>query len=336
VQFDMHKLRLIPVFLLALVLIVWFVWGGPAYTVDAAEEGVVLTFGRYSTTSGPGLHFKWPWPIQMVEKVKTGESKRLEVGFRSEGAERRGPTGRSFVEAEARMLTGDENVVDAAMVVQYRIIEPIKFLFNFEPVGEASVEGTLEDIGEAALRQAVGDHPIDDVMTVGKTEIQNEIMETMQKIADEYRMGISVSSVQLQDVQPPQEVADAFLDVATAREEREEKINTAKAYASDKLPKAQGEAARTLQVAEGYKQARIAEAQGSVARFVAISKQYDVAPELMRMRLYLETMDKVLPKVNLKVIDPSTGVVNLNDLGAIQPKPAPKPTSNAAPTEGGR
>lgn len=307
-------LRLIPIVLLSVLFVAWVVLGGPAYTVAADEEAVVLTFGKYTATTQPGLNFKFPWPIQTVEKVKVGESKRLEIGFRSEGAGERGATRRSFVEDEARMLTGDENIVDTAMAVQYRITNPLDYLFNFEEDGPASVEGTLSDIGEAALRLAVGDHPIDDVLTTGKTEIQNEVQQKMQQVADLYRMGVTVTAVQLQDVQPPADVADAFLDVATAREEREEKINQAKAYTQDKVPKAEGAAAKLLQEAQGYKAARVAEAEGAVARFAAVAEQYALAPDITKTRLYLETFEKLLPNLRITVVDEDAGVLNLNTI----------------------
>jgi membrane protease subunit HflK len=323
---------LVPIVLVVIVLLAWVVLGGPAFTVAPHEEGVVLTFGRFSRTTQPGLHFKWPWPVQTVEKVPVAEVKRLEIGFRSRETQMQTPTQRAFIEDEARMLTGDENVVDASMVVQYRVNNSLDYLFNFEPEGPASVEGTLQDVGEAALRQAVGDHPIDDVLTVGKTEIQNEVQDIMQRVADDYRMGISITAVQLQDVQPPERVAQAFLDVATAREEREQKINEAQAYRNAQLPEAEGRAARLLQEAEGYKQARIAEAQGTVDRFKAIAEQYRLAPDVTRARLFLDTMNELLPKVRLRVIDESMGVVNVNQLGAAIATP-PRPAAPARPTQ---
>lgn len=329
-------LRLIPIVLLSTLFVAWVVLGGPAYTVAADEEAVVLTFGKYTTTTQPGLNFKFPWPIQTVEKVKVGESKRLEIGFRSEGAGDRSATRRSFVDDEARMLTGDENIVDTAMAVQYRITNPLDYLFNFEEDGPASVEGTLSDIGEAALRLAVGDHPIDDVLTTGKTEIQNEVQQKMQQVADLYRMGVTITAVQLQDVQPPADVADAFLDVATAREEREEKINQAKAYTQDKVPKAEGAAAKLLQEAQGYKAARVAEAEGAVARFVAVAEQYSLAPDITKTRLYLETFEKLLPNLRLTIVDEDAGVLNLNNLtggmlGAAPGRTTPESSASESP-----
>jgi len=233
---------------LVVIVAVWFGTGGPVYTVGPEEEGVVLTFGSFSTTTQPGLHFKMPWPVQTVERVKVDQVRRLEFGFRSRS---RGAQtdyvyftdDRGLLE-EARMLTGDENIVNASMAVQYRVFNSADFLFNFR---EGDVEMALKDIGEAALRQSVGDHPIDDVLTARKAEIQLEVKDKMQELADLYGSGVRITEVQLQEVKPPEEVADAFQDVATAREEREKFINEAEAYREERLPQAEGEARRIVQ-----------------------------------------------------------------------------------------
>lgn len=317
-EFKLPNIR--PQFVVAplvlIVLIIWLVLGGPAYTVSSSEEGLVLTFGKYTKTTEPGLHFKLPWPIQTVELADIGEVKRLELGFRSQqyGGE---PTYTSFdtdrsLLQEAQMLTGDENVVNCSMAVQYRIRNSRDYLFNFE---EGDVARMLQAIAEAALRQAVGDHPINDVLTTGKVQISLEIKQKMQELADLTGAGVTIHDVYLQDVQPPEQVADAFKDVASAREEREKIINEAHAYQSEQIPKAEGEAARVLQEAEGYKEARVAEAEGSVARFVAIADQYQLAPEITRARLYLETMSNLLPKMQITVVDDQAGIVNLKTMG---------------------
>lgn len=311
------NIRLGPILVALAVVAVgaWFVFGGPAYTVAPDEQGVVLTFGRYSSSSEPGFHLKWPWPIQSVETPKVAELKRIELGFRS--YVNGGVTNyRTFLDtpelrSESQMLTGDENVVDCSLAVQYRIKHALEYLFNFRP-GEN--ESTLRAVAESALRQAVGDHPIDDVLTTGKVEVQNEVRDKMQELADAYGMGVTIVAVQLQDVQPPAEVAPAFRDVATAREEREKIINEAQAYAREALPKAEGEAARITQEAQGYKEARVAEAQGEIARFAAIAKEYEAAPEITRTRLYLEMMSEVLANMKITVVDENTGVSNLRVL----------------------
>ncbi|MCC6697003.1 MAG: FtsH protease activity modulator HflK [Candidatus Hydrogenedentes bacterium] len=317
-EFKLPKLPLRGILLpiLAVILIVWVVFGGPSYTVAPGEEALVLTFGKYTRTTEPGFHLKMPWPIQTVEKADIGEVKRIEIGFRSDPSSGENvyttfTVDRSLL-SEAQMITGDENVVDCSMTVQYRITDSRAYLFNFE---RGDVANMLQAIAEAALRQAVGDHPINDVLTTGKYQIMGEVKAKMQELADLTGAGVTITDVYLQDVQPPAQVADAFRDVASAREEREKIINEARAYQSEQIPKAEGEAQRNLQQAEGYKEARIAEAQGSVARFQAIAKQYALAPEITRSRLYLETMSELLPKVNLTIVDDQAGIVNLRTMG---------------------
>lgn len=305
--------------------------GGPFYTVAPDEQGIILTFGRYSGTTSPGFHFKWPWPIQTVEKPKVAEVKRLEIGFRSvtSGNVLQYQTflDTEGLRQEAQMLTGDENVVDCSMAVQYRIKDPLQYLFNFR---EGEAESALRAVAESAVRQAVGDHPIDDVLTTGKFEVQNEVQTKMEELADAYGLGVAVVAVQLQDVQPPNEVAPAFRDVATAREEREKLINEAQAYEREQIPRAEGEAARVGQEALAYLQTRVAEATGQVARFVAISKQYQASPEITRTRLYLDAMAALLAKSRLTVIDEKTGLDNVR---LLEPVSAP---AAAAATEGNR
>ncbi|MFO7776329.1 MAG: FtsH protease activity modulator HflK [Candidatus Hydrogenedentota bacterium] len=314
---DFSNLHLNPkaivIAVLVLVILIWFFRGGPVYTVEPDEEGIVLTFGKYTKSTPPGLHFKMPWPIQTVETPNVQEIKHLEFGFRTiEGA--RGY--RTFQEdpemlEEAQMLTGDENVVNCAMVVQYRIENPLPYLFNFR---EGEAEDTLRDIGHAALRQTVGDHPIDDVLTERRPAVAGEIQEQIQEIADSYGLGVSITALRLQDVRAPEEVAAAFRDVASAREDRERIINEARAYQSEQLPRAEGEAERLRQEAQGYKEARIAEATGEVSRLLAIAQRYEATPEVTRARLYLETMSEVLPELRLTVVDPDAGVLNLRNL----------------------
>lgn len=302
----------------AVILVVAFlVLGKPAYTIAPDEEGVVLTFGRYTKTTRPGLHFKFPWPIQTVERPNVSEVKRLEFGFRSVT---RGTTttytdfsDSTVLLHEAQMLTGDENVVNVSMVVQYRINDSLKYLFNFE--SPLAVQNALQDIGEAALRQAVGDRPIDHVLTTRKFEVQSEIEDKMEELADLYEMGVSIVAVQLQDVKPPRQVEASFQEVATAREQREQIINVALGYEKERIPTAEGEAESMKLAAQGYREARIAEANGDVARFKALAVEYAAAPEVTRIRLYLEAMGELLPKMRITIIDEAAGVINLKSLG---------------------
>lgn len=308
---------IVAVFLVGAFLVI----GKPTYTVAPDEEGVVLTFGHYTKTTRPGLHFKFPWPIQTVERPKVSEVKRLEFGFRSLT---RGTTTTytdfsesSLMLHEAQMLTGDENVVNVSMVVQYRIADSLEYLFNFS--SPTAVENALQDIGEAALRQAVGDRPIDHVLTTRKFEVQSEIEDKMEELADLYEMGVSIVAVQLQDVKPPRQVEASFQEVATAREQREQIINVALGYEKERIPTAEGEAERMKLEAQGYREARVAEANGDVARFKALAAEYAAAPEVTRIRLYLEAMGELLPKMRITIVDEAAGIVNLKVLGATPP-----------------
>lgn len=320
--------KIIAGIVLAIVLGVWIVYGGPAYTVAPEEEGIVLTFGRITDVTRPGFHLKLPWPIQTVERAKVAEEKRLEFGYRS-AVDRSGEiVFKDFTDGipqflhEAQMLTGDENVVNCSMAVQFRIKDSLQYLFNFQ--SEADAMNAIRDIGEAVLRQVVGDHPIDHVLTTRKMEIQNEIHAKMQSLVDEYEIGVTITAVQLQDVLPPKEVEAAFREVASAREERERIINEARGYEREQIPRAEGEAQRMLAEAQGYKEARIARARGDVARFLALAKEYDGAQEVTHTRMYLETLSELFPKLNITVIDESAGLVNMKTVGEnrVQPQRA--------------
>jgi len=296
------------------LLLAWLIFGGPIYIVGPDEEGVIQTFGRYTSATSPGLHFKLPWPIQTVKLPKVTEVKRLEIGFRTI---RQGPPP-AYIDArndtrmlkEAQMLTGDENIVDSSMIVQYKIRDSVEFLFNVK-----HPEETLHDLAEAAQRQVIGNRPIDDALTIGKTEIQVEIAEKMQEMANRYGVGVQIIAVQLQDVKAPREVAAAFTDVATAKEDRNRIINTSRGYQNEQIPKARGQAAKLLREAEGYERERVARAEGDVARFLALAEEYKKAPAITKKRLYLETMKTVLPRFRKVIVDEQATIVNLNQLG---------------------
>lgn len=305
--------------LAGITLVAWFIFGGPIFQVGPDEEGVVQTFGKHISSVGPGLHFKWPWPVQKAQMPKVTEVKRIEIGFRTI---HQGPpaiyqdaSNNMDMLREAQMLTGDENIVNSSMIIQYQIKNAADYLFNVK-----DQEETLRDLAEACERQVIGDRPIDDVLTIGKTEIQVSIAEKIQELADKYSLGIRVIAVQLQDVQPPQQVAQAFKDVATAKEDKSRLINAALGYRNEKLPKARGEVAKVLRESEAYKQARIARAQGDAARFSALYEEYVKAPEVTHERLYLETMRKVLPRASKVIIDEKAGVLNINDLTQLLKK----------------
>ena len=299
--------------ILALLLIVWLIFGGPIYVVGPDEEGVIQTFGKYTSSDSPGLHFKFPWPIQTVSLPKVTEVKRLEVGFRTidfgPPAKYRDASNSESMLREAQMLTGDENVINSSMIVQYKIRDSVAFLFNVK-----APEEMLHDLAEASERQVIGNRPIDDVLTVGKTDIQLEIADKMQEMADVYGVGVQIIAVQLQDVKAPQQVAAAFTDVATAKEDLNQIVNTARGYQNEQIPKARGQAAKLLRESEAYELERAAKAEGDVARFVALAEEYKKAPSITKERLYLETMKSVLPRFRKVIVDEGASIINLNQL----------------------
>jgi membrane protease subunit HflK len=293
--------------ILGIALVLWLLTG--IYVVGPDEVGVVQTFGKYSRAGQSGLNYHFPYPIETVKTPKVTEVKRIEIGFRSVGKNQY-----QTVERESLMLTGDENIVDAEMIVQYKIKDPEAYLFNFiEP------ELTVREASEASLRTVVGRHNIDEALTSGKFMIQEETKELVQSILDKYKTGIIVVAVQLQDVSPPQQVIAAFKDVASAKEDKNKMVNQAEGYRNDLIPKARGEAQSMIREAEGYKEARIARAEGDVAKFSAVLKEYRKAKGVTETRMYLETMEEILPKIE-KIIIPDAKSGNLINLLNLKPQ----------------
>jgi len=287
--------------LLGLAVAFWFFTG--VYMVGPDEVGVIRTFGAYTHQTQPGLNWHYPYPIQTVRTPKVTEVKRIEIGFRTT---RNGQY--RTVEKESLMLTGDENIVDAELIVQYRIKEPENYLFKIvEP------ELTVREASEASLRTIVGMNNIDETLTTGKYRIQEEAKKQIQAILDKYQSGIQVVAAQLQDVSPPKQVIAAFKDVASAKEDKNRLINQAEGYRNDVIPKARGEAEAMIRGAEGFKESRIKRAEGDVAKFNTVLKEYRKAKDITRERLYLETMEKVLPGVE-KVIVPDKDSGNMLNL----------------------
>ena len=281
-------LGILPIFGIGLIL--WLFTG--VYTVGPDEVGVVQRFGKYDRTVQSGLNYHMPFPIETVKTPKVTEVKRIEVGFRTVGKNQY-----RTVERESLMLTGDENIVDAELIVQYKIKEPINYLFNF--IGP---ELTLREASEASLRTVIGRHNIDEALTSGKLMIQEETKELLQIILDKYGTGVQVVAVQLQDVSPPKQVIDAFKDVASAKEDKNRMINEAEGYRNDVIPKARGEAQAMIREAEGFRESRIKRAEGDVAKFKAILKEYSKAKDVTRERLYLEAMEEILPDLEKYIV----------------------------------
>jgi len=298
------------------VVVGWFFFVGPFYTVAPDEQGLVLTFGRHSSTVGPGFHIKIPWPVQSVRTVKVEEVKRIEVGFRTVDS---GPpavykdfkSGDRRLLDEAQMLTGDENIVNLDLVVQFRIKDAAAWEFHVkDPVG------ALRDITEAAIRQVIGDRLIDEATTTGKAEIQTEVKGIIQRIADLYGLGAWIQTVNIQDALPPKQVADAFQDVATSIQDKDRFKQEAEAYRNQKIPEAEGEAEKVLRAAEGTRAARVANATGEAERFLKLAREYDKAKEVTRERLLLEALERILPRIEKVIVDRDVAVLHLNKLGA--------------------
>ena len=296
------NLKIVPILFVLLVL--WLLTG--VYSVGPDEVGVVRTFGKYTRVAQSGLNWHFPLPIETVNSPKITQVKRIEIGFRT------GKNGQyRTVERESLMLTGDENIVDAEMIVQYKIKDPVQYLFNI-----VQPELTVREAAEASLRTVVGRNKIDETLTTGKFTIQEETKEQLALILDNYQSGIHVVAVQLQDVSPPKEVLGAFKDVASAKEDKNRMVNQAEGYRNDVIPKARGEAESMIRSAEGFKESRIKRSEGDAINFTTVLKEYRKAKSITEKRLYLETMQKVLPGIEKFIVPDreSGGLLNLLNL----------------------
>jgi membrane protease subunit HflK len=266
------------------------------YTVPAESEGVTLRFGKFQGTVQPGLHFKLPLGIDRVEILPTRRQLKLEFGFYTPGYTNPDQASRDL-DAQKSMVTGDLNAALVEWVVQYRIEDPKQFLFDVRNPGQ-----TLRDISEAAMREVIGDRTVDEVITIGRQEIEVTALAQMQALVKHYQLGIRVDQVQLKNVNPPRQVESSFNEVNKAQQDRENMVNVANGEYNKVVPKAKGEADQAIRGAEGYQFKRVNEAEGDVASFTAILAQYLKAPEITRTRLYYETMGEVLPAMGPKII----------------------------------
>ena len=266
------------------------------YTVQAESQGVVLRFGRYVKTVDPGLRLKLPFGIDEVSILPVRRQLKQEYGFGTPGATN--PTQYSSEqELERSMVTGDLNAARVEWIVQYRIREPQLYLFKVRDPDQ-----TLRDISESVMRTVVGDRTVDEVITIGRQEIEAEALLTMQELVNKYELGLSIDQVQLKNVNPPLPVQPSFNEVNQAQQQREQMINVANGEYNKEVPRAGGEAEQKIRAAEGYALKRINEAQGDVSRFNAVLTEYLKAPEVTKRRIYIETMSEVAPKLGRKVI----------------------------------
>ena len=271
-------------------------WGlAGFYIVDPAEEAVVLRFGEYRTTTGQGLHWA-PYFVDSVEKINVEQLRNQEIGFRSSGGSQ------SSVAHESLMLTEDENIIDIKFSIQYRVNDARFYLFNvLDP------DLTLRQATESAVREVVGRSGMDFVITAGRDVVAAETATLIQEILDRYQVGLNITSVNMQDAQPPAQVQDAFFDAVKAREDQERLINQAAGYKADIVPKARGEANAMFERAEAYRQRVIAQAEGETDRFLKVLAEYQKAPSVTRERMYIETVESVMSNSSKVLVDLQSG-----------------------------
>ncbi len=283
--------------LIALVIIVGFF--SSFYSVPANSVAVVQRFGAYLKTSEPGLHFKLPWGIDMITPVEVARQQKLEFGFATPGGSNAYQYAETYeeMEQEKTMVTGDLNTALVEWVVQYTIEEPEKYLFTFRDPLQ-----TLRDLAEASMREVVGDRSVDEVLTVGRQEMEIKAAERLRQLVKTLNIGIRIDQIQLGNVNPPRSVEMSFSDVNKAQQEKESSVNQAKAEYFKAVPRARGEAKQKISTAEGYATKRVNEAEGDANRFQALLTEFKKAPEVTKKRMYLETMSEILPGVPGKVI----------------------------------
>lgn len=267
------------------------------YTVDPEEKAVVLRFGRYVSTEGPGLHFRLPFGVDQVVKIPTERILHENFGFRVEGD--RNSQGTDAAEDESLMLTGDLNVANVEWIVQYKISDPKKFLFNARDVRK-----NMRDISQSVLRRVVGDRTVSEVLTTGRAEISDDSKRLTQEVLDRYDVGVTIMAVQLQDVNPPQAVRPAFNEVNSAKQEQEKKINEAEREYNRVIPAARGKAEQEVRTAEGYAMKVVNRATGDADRFRNVLRAYQTSPSVTRTRLYLETVEELFSRFkDITIVD---------------------------------
>ena len=290
--------KLGPALIIVVLVLIWLASG--FYRVLPDEQGVVLQFGKYIKTTQPGLNYHIPYPIERVLTPKVTKVNRVEIGYRQSPDNR--TTQIRDVPEESLMLTGDENIVDIDFSVFWIINDAGKFLFNVQVP-----ELTIKSAAETSMREVIGQIKIQSIFTEGRTEIEDKARVLIQSILDDYEAGVTITQVQTQKADPPNEVIDSFRDVQAARADLERQRNEAEAYANDIIPRARGEAEEILQNAEGYKQKVIADSEGKAARFLSIQSEYAKAPVVTKQRIFYETMESVFGDMDKIIIDKDSG-----------------------------
>jgi len=310
-DFSRYQRWIVPIVVLVILLASL---GSLFYTVEPDEVGVIQRFGKYVKSTSPGLHMKLPFGIETVKKVRVTHVFKEEFGFKTlrsgvrtsmqlDSLQRRSRGGRSmgFTDdpflAESLMLTGDLNSAVVEWIVQYKISDPVKYLFNMR-----NVENTIRNMSEAFMRQVVGDNDINQVLTAGREEIRLKAQEELQTLLNKFDIGIKIDRLLLQNVTPPEEVKPSFNAVNEARQEKEKLINNAWKIYNEIIPKAKGQALQVVEEAKGYSIERVNNSKGDVAKFNAVLKEYQKAKDVTRRRLYLETMTEVLPELDNRIL----------------------------------
>jgi membrane protease subunit HflK len=308
----------IPIVPILLVFVLLIAVQSSFYTIEPEQVGVVLRFGEHVRTTDPGLHLRLPFGMERVFKVPVQRQLKEEFGFRTVAAGQRTQYARDARSvAEALMLTGDLNIADVEWIVQYKVVDPMAYLFKVRNSTE-----TFRDISEAVMRSVIGDRSVDEALTAGRQDAEDQCVVQLQELCDAYELGIDVKLVALQDVNPPDPVKPSFNEVNQAEQERETLINQAQADLNREIPRAEGEAKATIEAANGYAIDRVNRARGEAERFVSVYDEYRKAPDVTRRRLYLEAMSEILPKAGKTVIvdEAVKGVLPLLDLNAALPK----------------
>ncbi len=306
---DMIRKNITKVILVVIGLIIVFT---SVRTVGPEEEGIVVQLGKYNRTLQPGLNFILPLGIETMYKIPVQRQLKQEFGFRTEEAKTRTTYSSGDFSTESLMLTGDLNLADVEWVVQYRIVDSYQFLFKVR-----DAEDALRDMSEAAMRKIIGDRTVNEVLTVGRQEVASTVEGLLQEMCNEYQNGIRIDQVVLQDVNPPEPVKPSFNAVNQAQQERETLINQAQSEYNRVIPRASGEAIETIELANAYALNRVNTARGESERFISVYNEYVRAPEVTRKRLYLEIMERLLPKIGNKIIVDEKGtnvlpLLNLN------------------------
>ncbi|HEW92625.1 MAG TPA: FtsH protease activity modulator HflK [Thermotogaceae bacterium] len=300
-------LKLFSFLIIMIIIGVYFSTG--IYQVGASEVALVKRFGKYIRQAGPGIHYHLPYPFESVVKVDIRTLRKIEIGFRTVSVEK---MSYQEVKDEALMLTGDNNFALVEAIIQYRVKDPVKFAFSL-----ISPYEVVKFVTESVLRERVAQRDIDAVLTSDRDLIAIESAQRIQKILDDYGVGILVENVKLQDVSPPDQVIAAFDDVNSARQDKEKLINEAMGYQNDAIPKAEGKAQEILNEAMAYKQERILKAQGDTIRFKKVYENYVSNREVTRKRFYIETMEQILPEIKKVVLTGDQNILQFLDLESI-------------------